>query len=194
MLAKLDAWTNMLRLTAAGFGAAIGGADAIVLGAFTDALGAPTAFARRQARNTQIVLMDEANLGRVADPARGAGFVESLTDQLARAGWAAFQTIEAEGGIIASLESGSIAARVAETAEARRAAVSEGRRKIIGVTVFPNAQVGEVEIEEIEGAAFATTGPSPRMPGPDGRATPLTPSRLAEPFEAAVAAKLEERA
>ena len=62
----------MLRLTAAGFGAAVGGADAVVLGSFTDALGLPTAFARRQARNTQLVLMEEAHLGRVADPAAGA--------------------------------------------------------------------------------------------------------------------------
>jgi methylmalonyl-CoA mutase len=194
MLTKLDAWTNMLRLTAAGFGAAVGGADAIVLGAFTDALGAPTAFARRQARNTQIVLMDEANLGRVADPARGAGFIESLTDQIARAGWAAFQAIEAEGGIIAALASGSIAGRVAEAAEARRAAVASGARKIIGVTVFPNALDSGVEVEPANGAAFATPSASPRMPGPDGRAAPLAPSRLAEPFEAAVVAKQEGRA
>ncbi|HEX4181324.1 MAG TPA: methylmalonyl-CoA mutase family protein [Caulobacteraceae bacterium] len=194
MLTRLDAWTNMLRLTAAGFGAAVGGADAIVLGAFTDALGAPTAFARRQARNTQIVLMDEANLGRVADPARGAGFIESLTDQLARAGWAAFQAIEAEGGIIAALASGSIAARVADAAEARRLDVAEGRRKIIGVTVFPNAQDGGVEVETRDGAPHAAPAPPSRMPGPDSRAAVLAPSRLAEPFEAAVAAKQEGRA
>ena len=70
----------MIRLTAAGFAAAVGGADAVVLGAFTDALGLPTAFARRQARNIQLVLMEEAHVGRVADPAGGAGYVEALTD------------------------------------------------------------------------------------------------------------------
>ncbi len=193
MLTKLDAWTNMLRLTAAGFGAAVGGADSILLGTFTDAIGAPTAFARRQSRNTQIVLMDEAQLGRVADPARGAGFIESLTDQLARAGWAAFQAIEAEGGIVAALESGGVAARVAEAAEARRLDVAEGRRKIIGVTVFPNAQDSGVEVETRTGGAHAPA-PSSRMPGPDSKAVALTPSRLAEPFEAAVAAKQEASA
>jgi methylmalonyl-CoA mutase len=186
MLARMDAWTNMLRLTAAGFGAAVGGADAIALGTFTDAIGAPTAFARRQARNAQIVLMDEANLGRVADPARGTGFIESLTDQLARAGWAAFQAIEAEGGIVAALASGSLAAKVAEAAEARHAAIASKAQKIIGVTVFPNAQDSGVEVETLDGAAFAVSAPSPRMPGPDGRAAPLTPIRLAEPFESAV--------
>ncbi len=170
MLARLDAWTNMLRLTAAGFGAAVGGADALVLGCFTDALGLPTAFARRQARNAQIVLMDEANLGRVADPARGAWFIESLTDQLARAGWAAFQAIEAEGGIVAALASGSIAAQVARAADARRAAIAAGEQKIIGVTTFANAQDPGVEVETVDPAAFAVAGPSPRMPGPDSRA------------------------
>lgn len=107
MLTKLDPWTNMLRLTSAGFGAAVGGADAIQLGCFTDAIGLPTAFARRQSRNTQLVLMEEASLGRVADPAAGAGFLETLTDQLARAGWAAFQGIESEGGVVEALASGS---------------------------------------------------------------------------------------
>ena len=198
MLTRLDAWTNMLRLTAAGFGAAVGGADAVVLGCFTDALGSPTPFARRQARNTQIVLMDEAHLGRVADPARGAWFIESLTDQLARAGWAAFQAIEAVGGIIAALGSGSIAAQVAATAQARNAAIAGGEQKIIGVTVFANTQDPGVEVEAVDGAAFAVAAPvlaalAPRMPGPDSHAAPLAPIRLAEPFEAAATAKPEGR-
>ena len=193
MLTKMDAWTNMLRLTAAGFGAAVGGADAIVLGTFTDALGAPTAFARRQARNTQIVLMDEANLGRVADPARGAWAIEQLTDQLARAGWAAFQAIEADGGVPAALASGSIASAAARSLEARRSAITAGEQKIIGVTVFANTQDTGVEVEAIDPAAFAVDAPSPRLPGPDGRAARLAPVRLAEPFEAA-AAKLEAKA
>jgi methylmalonyl-CoA mutase len=183
MLAKLDAWTNMLRLTAAGFGAAVGGADAIALGAFTDAIGSPTPFARRQARNTQLVLMDEANLGRVADPARGTWFIEALTDQLARAGWAAFQAIEAEGGAAAALASGSIAKAVATTREARETAVAAGEQKIIGVTVYPNAEAGGIEVETPDAAAFACEAASPRMPGPDGRATPLTPMRLPARFE-----------
>jgi hypothetical protein len=95
MLTAQDPWTNMLRQTAAGVGAALGGADAIQLGCFTDALGRPTPFARRQSRNAQLVLMEESHLGRVADPAGGAWFLESLTDDLARRAWARFQAIEA---------------------------------------------------------------------------------------------------
>ena len=98
MLSKLDPWVNLLRLTAAGFGAAVGGADAIVLEPFTQPLGRPTPFARRQARNAQLVLMEECGLARVEDPAGGAWFLEAQTDQLARAAWALLQRIEAGGG------------------------------------------------------------------------------------------------
>ena len=182
MLTRLDAWTNMLRLTVAGVGAAAGGADAIVLGAFTDALGRPAPLARRQARNAQLVMMEEAGLGRVADPAGGAWVVEAMTDQLARAGWAAFQAIEAEGGLLAALASGRIAAEAAAALAARRAHIADKSDKIIGVTVFPNADPTPTPVETPP--AVAVDAPSPRLPGPDSRCPPLTPVRLAEPFEA----------
>jgi methylmalonyl-CoA mutase len=163
MLAAEDVWTNMLRLTIAGFGAATGGADAVVLGAFTDALGLPTAFARRQSRNAQLVLMEEAHIGAVADPGRGAWFIESLTDQLARAGWAAFQTIEAAGGVVRALEAGTVAAdRTSEAAQ-------------VGVTVFPNPNDAPPTVEIASPADFAVDAPSPRLPGPDSACPKVAP-------------------
>jgi len=185
MLAKADAWTNLLRLTSAGFAGAVGGADAIVLDAFTDAIGLPTAFARRQARNTQLVLMEESHLGRVADPAGGAWYLDSLTDQLARAAWGGFQAIEAAGGIIKALESGQIADAVAKTRAAQEAAFADKSRKILGVTVFPNADDKPPEVETPDPAAFAKTGPDIRLPGPDGGCPALTPIRFAAAFEGA---------
>ncbi|PZR35743.1 methylmalonyl-CoA mutase family protein [Caulobacter segnis] len=185
MLAKADAWTNLLRLTSAGFAGAVGGANAIVLDAFTDAIGLPTAFARRQARNTQLVLMEESNLGRVADPAGGAWYLDSLTDQLARAAWNGFQAIEAAGGIIKALESGFIASGVAKTRAAQEAAFADKTRKILGVTVFPNADDKPPEVETPDPAAFAVTGPDVRLPGPDSKCQPLTPIRFAAAFEGA---------
>ena len=185
MIAARDPWTNMLRLTQAGFAASAGGADAVVLGCFTDAIGLPTGFARRQSRNTQLVLMEEANLGRVSDPAGGAWYLETLTDELARAGWAAFQAIEAEGGAAAALSSGHVA-RGAETARAEReAAIRDGKVKLVGVTVYPNANERPVQVEAPDRAAFATAAPSPRLPGPDASAPPLAPARTAAPFEEA---------
>ncbi|RAK58452.1 methylmalonyl-CoA mutase [Phenylobacterium hankyongense] len=176
MLTATDAWTNMIRLTAAGFGAAVGGTDAVVLGNFTDALGLPTAFARRQSRNAQLVLMEEAHVGRVADPAAGAGYVEAMTDQIARAAWATFQEIEAAGGLIAALQSGRIAREVAAANAARP------EPKILGVTVFPPDQDAPVEV--VRPAATPVDAPSPKLPGPDSHCPPLRPIRLSEPFEA----------
>jgi methylmalonyl-CoA mutase len=180
MLAAQDVWTNMLRLTSAGFGAAVGGADAIVLGAFTDAIGAPTAFARRQSRNTQLVLMEEAHLGRVADPSAGAGYVESLTDGLARAAWAAFQAIEAKGGLIEALSQGHVAQEVARAVAARDAA---GKPKIVGVTAFPPTQDAPAQVDTP--VRRAVEAPSARLPGPDSSCPPLAPIRLAASYEAA---------
>ena len=91
---------------------------------FTAALGLPDAFARRIARNTQLILLDESNLARVADPAAGAGGFEALTDALCEKAWALFQEIEREGGILESLKGDKLQARIA----AVRGAAREGRR------------------------------------------------------------------
>lgn len=177
MLTAKDAWTNMIRLTAAGFGAAVGGADAVVLGTFTDALGPPTAFARRQSRNVQLVLMEEAHVGRVADPAAGSGYVETLSDAIARAAWAEFQAIEAQGGAVAALSSGHIARKVAAAMAAR------ATPRIVGVTAFAPELETPVEVERPTPKPVGA--PSPRLPGPDGACPPLKPIRLAEAFEVA---------
>jgi methylmalonyl-CoA mutase len=179
MLTCQDPWTNMLRLAAAGFGGSVGGGDAVVLGTFTDALGRPNEFAKRQSRNAQLVLMEEAHLGRVDDPAAGSGYVEALTDEIARAAWSAFQAIEAQGGLLAALTSGHVAAEVAKVCETREAA---GQPRIVGVTAFPPTADAPVEV-----ASFTLTpvqAPSARVPGPDGHCPPLVPIRLAQPYEA----------
>ena len=185
MLTTKDAWTNLLRLTSAGFAGAVGGADVVVLGAFTDAIGLPTTFARRQARNTQLVLMEESHLGRVADPAGGSWYLDSLTDQMAQAAWSAFQAIEAAGGVIKALESGQIAEAVAASRAGQDASYADKSRKILGVTVFPNADDKAAEIESVDPSAFAAEGPDPRLPGPDSHCPPLPPIRFAAAFEGA---------
>ena len=108
MLAKRDPWTNILRSTLATAGAALGGADAISVYPFTWALGEPDAFARRVARNVQIVIQEESSLGRVLDPMGGSWYIERLTDDLAKKAWTLFQEIEAKGGIISALGAGYV--------------------------------------------------------------------------------------
>ncbi len=176
MLTAQDAWTNMIRLTVAGFGAAVGGADAVVLGTFSDALGLPGALARRQSRNAQLVLQEEANIGKVADPAAGSGYLETLTDQIARAAWDRLQAIEAAGGLVAALESGLIARDVDAASTAR------GELKILGVTAFPPTDAAPVEVEP---AGTSVTLPEARVPGPDSKCPPLKPMRLSEKHEVA---------
>jgi methylmalonyl-CoA mutase len=95
MMAVKDPHTNILRATAAVFGAALGGADSITVLPFSLAQGLPNAFARRVARNVQTVLAEEASLWRVADPASGAGFFETYTQALCEEAWALFQKAEA---------------------------------------------------------------------------------------------------
>ena len=103
MMAQRDPWVNMLRTTVAAFGAGVGGADTVLVQPFDAAIpgglpGTAAGFARRIARNTQLLLLEESHLGRVLDPAAGSWFVEDLTEQLAEQAWEHFQQIEAHGG------------------------------------------------------------------------------------------------
>lgn len=174
MLAARDAWPNLLRLTAAGFAGAVGGADVIVLDAFSRAAGQPDAFALRQARNTQLILMEEAHLGRVDDPAAGSWFLDTRTRDLAEAGWAAFQQIEREGGLVASIEGGGLQGRVAKARQALVASYARGEAQLIGVTRF---------VDESPRPAPVTAETDDALPPPDHRCEPLPPLRLAADLE-----------
>jgi methylmalonyl-CoA mutase len=178
MLTGAEPWTNMIRLTTAAFAGAVGGADTVVLGAFTDALGPPTPFARRQSRNIQLVLQEEANLGRVIDPGAGSGYVEALTDELARVGWARFQAIEAAGGVVKALEDGLVAGWAAQNRAELAARLARRELKLLGVTDFPSEDLRAAETAAA--ASYGAKAPSPRLPGPDSRCPPLAPIRLEE--------------
>lgn len=173
MLTRQDAQTNILRITTAAFGAAIGGADVLTTSNFTDALGGPTSFARRVARNTQHVLLEECRLGHVADPAGGSWFVEKLTRDLADKAWALMQEIEAQGGIVAALQSGWLQNAVANARTARQRAIAMRRETITGVTDFPL----------LGGKAPEVDASDRRLPAGKTTASTLTPIRWAEPFE-----------
>jgi methylmalonyl-CoA mutase len=128
------------------FSAGIGGADSIAVLPFTSALGLPDAFARRMARNTQLILLEESNLWRVADPAAGAGGFEALTDALSDRAWTLFQDIEREGGIVNSLREGAIQGRIAAVRASREKAVATRRDPITGVSEFPNIREAAVSV------------------------------------------------
>ena len=183
MLSRLDAWTNLVRLTAAGFAGAVGGADAVVLAPFTEPLGTATDFARRQARNTQLVLQEEAHLGRIADPAAGAWALERITDALARKAWAFLQEIERRGGLAEALRSGWLQAEVATARAALERDVATRKSGLVGVSEFPALADAPVEVEAVTRGP-AVGAPDPSLPGDDTCAGPLAPMRLSAPFEA----------
>lgn len=177
MMAKRDPWVNMLRTTIATAAAAMGGADAITVLPFTWPLGRPDAFARRIARNTHLVLLEEAGLGRVADPAGGSWYVERLTDDLAAKAWDVFQGYEARGGLAAALQSGAVQDDLAKAQAVRRKQIATGRMELTGTSAFPRLGDDGVRVE-----AWPDQVPSAGLNGATVRA--LTLGRASEPFEA----------
>ncbi|MBO3751616.1 methylmalonyl-CoA mutase [Streptosporangiaceae bacterium NEAU-GS5] len=161
MMTARDPWVNMLRTTVACFAAGAGGADAITVQPFDACLGLPDAFARRIARNTQSLLLEEAGVARVLDPAGGSPYVERLTEDLARTAWAWFQ--ELEGGA-------SAADRLAATRGRRDADIAHRRFPITGVSEFPNLAERLPVRPAGHGLAQAEDGHLPRV-------------RFAEPYE-----------
>ena len=175
MMTARDPYVNMLRATLAVTAAGLGGADKITVLPFTLALGLPDAFARRVARNLQLILLEESNLYRVADPAAGSG-IEALTVQIARSAWNLFQEIEAAGGAATALQSGLVQQKVAATRAAREAAIARRKDPITGVSDYPN--LGEVAVRVLDVPRSEAKPSFPKT------FDVLAPVRLAEPFEA----------
>lgn len=193
MLTKYDPWTNMLRVTAAVFAGAAGGADIVTSRAFNEALGRPEELGRRIARNTQIIAMEESQLGRVADPTGGAWFTETLAGDLAETAWAEFQKIESEGGYGASLLSGAFQARVKAVREARAKDIARRKIPLTGVSEYPlldeiAAPVADIDTprarDGVSDAGLKALVKGPLTSGADATAEALEPIRLAAAFEA----------
>ena len=177
MMTKRDPHGNIVRGTIAAMAAAAGGADAVTVLPYSAALGLPEAHARRIARNTQTILIEESNLYRVADPAAGSGAIEALTDALSAKAWTLFQEIERAGGAAKALEAGLIQAGVAKVRAEREASIARRKDNLIGTSDFPD--LGEERVAVLEAAA-ATAQDEPKGRSID----PLPRIRLAEPFEA----------
>ncbi|WP_432112483.1 methylmalonyl-CoA mutase family protein [Streptomyces sp. YPW6] len=163
MMTRRDPWVNMLRTTLATLGAGVGGADSVTVLPFDHALGLPDAFARRIARNTSTILMEESHLARVIDPAGGSWYVERLTEDLAAAAWAFFQETERAGGLPAALRSGQVAQRLAATWAARSAKLARRKEPITGVSEFPMPGERPVEREPAPDSYAGAPGGLPRV-------------------------------
>ena len=177
MMSARDPHVNIVRGTAAAFAAGVGGANSVGVIPFTAASGPPDAFARRMALNSQIILIEESHIARVADPGAGSGAVEALTSALAAAAWKRFQAIEAEGGLLAVVREGSLQREIGATRAARIERIARRQSEMTGVNAFPDLaplaapQRRQVLKEPAAGASSAEM------------AEPLVFTRLAEPFE-----------
>ncbi len=176
-LTRRDPYVNMLRATMATFSAGLAGANAITVLPHTLALGLPDAFARRVARNTQLILLEESNLAKVSDPAAGSGGIETLTQELCEAAWSLFQEIEKAGGVFAALEQNLIQRKVAATRAMREQDIARRKEVLIGASEFPNLHEASVAVMDAKPIALAPYG--------EAKFTfdALAPMRLAEPFE-----------
>lgn len=202
MYSRRDPWVNLLRGAAAALAAGAGGADAVTVLPF-DCTGAemPGGLGARLARNTQLLLLEEAQLGRTFDPAGGSFYVESLTRKLAERGWRAFQAVEAAGGITAVLADGTMAEAIESSWNDRLADLGARRRAVTGVSDFPLLDEPAGSAGAGPGAPMVPSGSEPGVPagpagagpgaprGPSAEPAPPGPGgglpvrRLAQPFE-----------
>ena len=141
MMAQRDPWVNMLRTTLAAFSAGVGGADTVLVHPFDAAIpggfpGTAASFARRIARNTQLLLLEESHIGRVLDPAGGSWYVEDLTKALAEQAWKHFQDIESRGGFEAARD--YVVGQITEVADRRADDIAHRRTALTGVNEYPN--------------------------------------------------------
>lgn len=188
MMTRRDPWVNLLRVTAAAFAAGVGGAASVTTAAFDSELGEPDELGRRMARNTQLLLQEESNVGRVADPAGGSWYVETLTDQIAQAAWAEFGRIEAAGGMAAVLLDGSFAAELATVRDARLARVAKRKDPLTGVSEFADIAEAPVlrtepDLRTLRSAVHESTQLS-ALQGTPTECAPLERVRWAQEFEA----------
>jgi len=144
MMGRTDPWSNLIRLSAASFGAVLGGADNVTILPFTEALGLATPFARRISRNIALLQMEESHLGQVSDPAAGSYMHEKLTHELAAKAWSIFQHMESRGGWPECKT--WFHREVAATHKERMAKIGAGEIMLVGVNQFAKPDIRKAEI------------------------------------------------
>ncbi|PIE34994.1 methylmalonyl-CoA mutase [candidate division KSB3 bacterium] len=149
-----DPYVNMLRATVETFAGVVGGCESLHTGSFDEVVRPSDEFSRRIARNTQIILKEEAHVHEVIDPAGGSWYVEKLTDELARSAWGLFQEIELQGGMAKALENGFVQKQVGRTSEKRLANLSTRKDVSVGTNMYPNVKEQLLEASSDDNEAF----------------------------------------
>ena len=149
-LTSKDPYNNIMRTTIEGLSAVLGGTQSLHTNSFDEALGLPTEFAARIARNTQLVIQEETGITNVIDPLAGSYYVESLTSELVDAAMVLINEVEEMGGMTKAVESGLPKLRIEEAAALRQAAIDRGEEVIIGVNKYQLAKEPDVDVLDID--------------------------------------------
>jgi methylmalonyl-CoA mutase len=149
-LTSKDPYNNIMRTTIEGLSAVLGGTQSLHTNSFDEALGLPTEFAARIARNTQLVIQEETGITNVVDPLAGSYYVESLTSELVDAAMVLINEVEEMGGMTKAVESGLPKLRIEEAAALRQAAIDRGEEVIVGVNKYQLAEEPDVDVLDID--------------------------------------------
>jgi methylmalonyl-CoA mutase len=149
-LTEQDPYNNVVRTAFEAMAAVLGGTQSLHTNAFDEALGLPTDFSARIARNTQLILAEETGVTHVVDPLGGSYYVEALTDALAEKAWALIEEVESLGGMTKAVASGMPKLRIEESAARRQARVDRGEDVIVGVNRYVPADAELVDVLDID--------------------------------------------
>jgi len=152
-LTAQDPYNNIVRTCVEALAAVLGHTQSLHTNALDEALGLPTDFSARIARNTQIFLQEETEITRVVDPWAGSFYVERLTHELMHAAWSLIEEIESLGGMAKAIETGIPKMRIEEAAARRQALIDSGRDLIVGVNAYPPPEEPPIPVLDIDNAA-----------------------------------------
>ena len=152
-LAAQDPYNNVIRTTIEAMSAILGGTQSLHTNSFDEALGLPTDFSARIARNTQLILAEESRITDVADPLGGSYYVESLTDSLYQEAKKILSEIDQLGGMTKAIQQGIPKRRIEESAARRQALIDQKKEIIVGVNKYAPEQEMDVDVLDIDNTA-----------------------------------------
>ena len=152
-LTALDPYNNVIRTTIEALAAVLGGTQSLHTNAFDEALGLPTDFSARIARNTQLVIHEETGVPHVIDPLGGSYYVEALTNDLVDKAWALIEEVEELGGMTKAVESGMPKLRIEESAAGRQARIDRSDDVVVGVNKYKVENPEMVDVLDIDNAS-----------------------------------------
>ena len=152
-LTEKDPYNNVIRTTIEGMAGVFGGTQSLHTNSFDEAMALPTDASARIARNTQIILQEEANLTNVVDPLGGSFYVESLTDQLVQEAWKIITEIEDVGGMTKAVSKGLPKLDIEKAAAMKQARIDMGEETVVGVNKHRLVEEEEINILRIDNLA-----------------------------------------